>query len=390
MTLHRIRPAIRADEAIRILMMSSIPLAAPWNGADKNLARLIVRADPQHRYRVQTGQGEPWPPHVEPYRLLSTGAMPTPRRKLGAFLYLLRYSSGMDLVHVVASLHHPSPWSSAVLRGWKWLNRVPLVHTVPSVGDGPVDPANFAGDVTVVVSEDTRRRLEAAGIRNVIRIMPPLDPDTVRPALLPSDVARAHTLGPRAVLYPAHYGPHSGIDTLLAALARLPAALDDVVAVIACRPQPGQNGAVEAEKLRGQAARAGVAPRVRVIETVTDMAALIAACAVTVLVPAKLASKMDLPMVILESLLLERPVIVTDRPPMNEALLGGAGAAVPYGDADALAATLSAMLAQPEPRRVLGKRAREAVLSACAPSCAIEQYHEAYRLALLSTRRERV
>src|SRR6266540_2773817 len=47
----------------RILMLSSIALAAPWNGADKNLARLIAQSDSNNEFRETTRFFLPGSPH---------------------------------------------------------------------------------------------------------------------------------------------------------------------------------------------------------------------------------------------------------------------------------------------------------------------------------------
>ena len=56
---------------------------------------------------------------------------------------------------------------------------------------------------------------------------------------------------------------------------------------------------------------------------------------------------MAIPMVLLESLALGRPIVTGDRPPLSEAILGGGLGARP-GDAGALADSLSRLLADPE------------------------------------------
>jgi glycosyltransferase involved in cell wall biosynthesis len=126
------------------------------------------------------------------------------------------------------------------------------------------------------------------------------------------------------------------------------------------------------------AEQAGVSERVRVLGNVADMPALISACALTVLVPKKLASKMDLPLVILESLALQRPVIVSDRAPMTEALLGGGGFAVPFGEPRALAQAISRLLLDKPVYQALAAQGYEAVQRECNPEKVIEQYQAIY------------
>lgn len=369
--------------SIRILMVSSVPLAAPWNGADKNFARLLVELDRGHRYTVQTGPVDVWPAdRVFAIRQRHPEAMPTTRQKLRSLAYMARYARGADLLHVVASLARPSRWVVDGLRAVRTLSGRPLVHTVPSIGDQPAERRNFVADVTVVVSNYTQRLLSNSGVPNVVRVFPPLDERSLRPAADPAQLAAELALGSRAVLYAAHYDPESGMREMIQAFARLPAELGDSVLVLACRTHVGQDPGREAERAFAWAAEAGIAGRVRVLGNVRDMPALIRACAITVLVPASLSSKMDLPFVILEALALGRPVIVADRAPMSEALLGEGGLAVRYGDVSGLTLALGHLLAHASLREEMAARGRAAVLSQCDPAHVVDCYQQFYASAI--------
>jgi glycosyltransferase involved in cell wall biosynthesis len=366
----------------RILMASSVPLAEPWNGADKNFANLLVRRDLYNQFIVHTNLEEPWDrPGVIPIRSRRASAMPTMEQRLRELGYMLRHGGFADLIHLVASLYGPSPWTGPALRAWSTIRRRPIVHTLPSVGDVPIERRNFAGDATVVVSEHTRRRLEDHGVPNVHRVYPPLEIDNLRP-VQPAVQATISELrlGDRAVLYPAHYGEQSGIREVIQAFSRLRGspATEQAVLVLACRSHPWQDPEAEKRMIFEQAAEVGVSDRIRVLGYVTDMHALISACAVTVLVPGKLSGKMDLPLVILESLALGRPVIVGDQAPIGEALLGEGGYAVPYGDVPALASSLARLLKNVGLRERLAERGRASVLESCDPERVVDHYQWIY------------
>jgi glycosyltransferase involved in cell wall biosynthesis len=371
----------------RILVAGSVPLAEPWNGADKNLANLLVRRDPDNHFIVQTGLAEQWSPlNVTAVRSRRAGSMPTTGQKLRGFAYLLRHSGSADLVHVVASLYSPSRWVGSALRAWSAIRQKPIVHTIPSTGDTPIARRNFFGDATVVVSEYTQRRLEGHGIPNVFRVYPPLEVERLQPKqpTAPDVLTRELRLGDRAVLYPTHYGEKSGIREIIQAFSRLRGhpETDAAVLVLACRFHPWQDAEAEKRKVLKQAAEDGILERVRVIHYVADMPALISACAVTALVPEKLSGKMDLPLVILESLALGRPVIAADRAPVSEALLGGGGYAVPYGDVPALVASISRLLGNLRLRKKLADRGRAAVLKHCSPERVVGHYQRIYERVL--------
>ena len=365
----------------RILMVGSVPLAAPWNGTDNNLARMLVRRDSQNHFTVQTDLEESWPsPHkVTAIRSRNASDMPTVAQKLRAFAYMLRHTGSADLIHVVASLHRPHKPTASAIRTWASLRRRPILHTVPSLGEIEVERRNFVGDATVVISDYARRRLIKGGVPNVFRVDPPLDLDVLRPREPrgPEDLRCKLGLGNRAVLYPTHFGEKSGIPEIVRAFSRL-RGIDDAVLVLACRAHPWQDAVAEERKILNLAAEVGVLDRVRMVGGTVDMPALISACAMTALVPERLGGKMDLPLTILESLALGRPVLVNDRPPMNEALLGGGGYAIPHGDVPALAAAIQGLLEHPHLREELAERGRAAVLERCNPDRVVEHYQGLY------------
>jgi glycosyltransferase involved in cell wall biosynthesis len=365
-------------------MASSVPLAAPWNGADKLVAALLARHDTENRYIVHTSAREQWPDpaRIRPICAPRASPMPTRSEKLRGFGYLLRNARHADILHVVASIHGDPRMSARLVRSVREIARRPLVHTIPSLGDRPPHAQVLPGDVSVVFSEHSLGLLARHGIDNVVRLTPPIDLDRLRPGTPPERLRRELRLGERAVLSAGHYGAASGLEALVEAFARLPADLADAVLVLAYRHRPWQDPGRERRRVMDLVAKAGLASRTRLLDRVPDMPALIAACATTVLVPSSLESKMDLPLVVLESLALGRPVIVSAVPPASEALLGGGGIAVAPGDPTAIAGALAELLRHPEATRAMGRRGRAATLQACDPRRVVARYREVYAMAM--------
>jgi glycosyltransferase involved in cell wall biosynthesis len=342
----------------RVLLVGSLPVAAPWNGADKNLARALVDADRASRYTLLTGPADRWGSHVTPVVVARPGIVPGSKEWLRATRFALAHVRGHDLLHVLATLRSANPVAAAALRTVARVAGVPIVHTAPSIGDADVSRRHFFGDATIVFSRHTADRLTAAGVPGVVTMFPPLDPLAIPDDVTVAALRARHDLGPRAVLCATHADPGNGVDHLVAALANLPADLADVRLVVALRVRPGQSLDEELARIREVARASGVADRVRLVGSVSDMPALIRACAITALVPATLSGKMDLPMILLESLALGRPVVVTDRAPMNEAVLGG-GLTVGFGDLPALCAALERLLRRPEEAAALSRAGAE-------------------------------
>jgi glycosyltransferase involved in cell wall biosynthesis len=306
--------------------------------------------------------------------------MPGPRSELLGAWFLANVASEVDLVHVVASQRRRSI-PARLLRGAATLVGLPLVHTLPGLGMQADEDLRPLGDVTVTYSRHTADRLRAAGFPAVVTVFPPLPLERIRP-IRPIHVVRQELrLGSRAILYPGHLDPGNGIREAILALSRLPPRLHDATLMVAVRWRRGQDVDAEIAALETVARRAGVAGRVRWIRHVPDMPSLVAACRMTALVPDHLDGKMDLPLVLLESLALGRPVVIADRPPMNEALLGG-GRAVPFGDPAILAATFEELLGDDRTARQLAAAGRERVLALADPDRAAEAYRSVYERAL--------
>lgn len=101
--------------------------------------------------------------------------------------------------------------------------------------------------------------------------------------------------------------------------------------------------------------RLGLGDRFGFLDEVEDTAPLYARSSVMLCT-----SRADtFPGVVLEAMATGRPVIAfADSGGAPEALVGGAGIVVPYGDTSAMAATLARLLRDPEERRRIGERAR--------------------------------
>ena len=105
------------------------------------------------------------------------------------------------------------------------------------------------------------------------------------------------------------------------------------------------------------------------------------ACADVVALPSEtLYAKMDYPLVLLEAMLLERPVVVCAGTPAAE--LQSAGARAVDADVDALRAELRSLLDDADERARMGARSRAAVLERFSPSAVAAEYEAVYRSIL--------
>ncbi len=140
------------------------------------------------------------------------------------------------------------------------------------------------------------------------------------------------------VLAVARHEPAKGLDVLLGAATRLPAALADRTVVLVA----GRDGRSTAA-LRSSIAAAGPAPQVRLLGARDDVPDLLAACDVM----AMSSRREGYPGAAIEAMALAVPIVATAVPGTVEALGPGVGVIVPIDDAGALAAGLASVAAHP-------------------------------------------
>jgi len=367
----------------RVLMVSK-PVAPPWHDSSKNLVRdvaghlsrhsavLMTRKDASRALRETSGLEQADLRFVYAAGGQFAPALADQARVLASLLTGRRE----DLWHFFFA---PNPRSSTAARVAARLRSIRTVQTVCSAPLPHVDLTRVLfADRVVVVSRHTEARLLAAGIaRARVRRIPP----AVAP-LEPFDgAARAATrerlglpLEAPLIVYPGDLEVSKGAERSL----RLHAALEarDAQLVLACRAKTAH--AHEARiRLEALAKELGASERVRFIGETPDIHALLACSDVIVLPSEDLYAKMDLPLVLIEAMLLERPVIVLEGTAAAELADDGAARAS-AADIAQLSALTSALLADPRARAELGARGRAAALARYRPQTVAAQYESLY------------
>lgn len=363
------------------VLFVSKPVTPPWNDSSKNLVRDVASHLRGFEARVMTTRASDPPAGTHAVRIYPRAGRFAPglqaNLRVLARLLAAPLIAPDDLWHFFFA---PNPRSSDAARVASRLRRMPTVQTVCSA---PAEGADLKrvlfADVTVVLSEHTERRLDAAtkldAVTNVVRI-----PPAIAPLPEPDDETRARwrrELGlPHAplVIYPGDLEFGSGAERTLRAIANSP----EVHLAMACRLKTTEARNREAELRRlgdelapGRVSWHGETGRIH------DLLA----CADVVALPSEtLYAKMDYPLVLLEAMSLTRPVIVCANTPAAE--LARFGAQVVEADVDALRAALEALLDDSDRRRELGATGRLAVSERFAPRAVAAEYEAVYRSLL--------
>jgi len=363
----------------RILMVSK-PIAPPWNDSSKNLVRDIASYTLRHHATVMTQRGDEPP-------LRAVTCEPVYGRRTSRFAPALRDNAQVLLRLLTGSRHDiwhfffaPNPRSSAAGRLAARARRVRTVQTVCSAPRAGVDlPRLLFADLTVVLSRYTEAIALRAGV----------PPDTLRciaPAVAPleppaeSDLRRLRLqfgLAPESplIVYPGDLEVSQAAERMLRAHVLLQREHGAQLA-LACRAKTPRAREHE-QRLRALAHTLGIESSVRFIGETPQIHGLLAAAEVVALPAEDLYAKMDLPLVLIEAMLLGRAVVVAEGTPAAELCDGDAAVAVP-ADADAVAHAISGLLRDPQGRAQLGARARAAALARHHPAVVASAYEALY------------
>lgn len=339
----------------------SKPIRPPWTDSSKNLVRDLVRWCDHTRFTLMgdrdfqpAWEGVSWRPVYG-----AEGAYaPSLRQNGRVFLDLVKPDFRHQIDHFFFA---PNPSSCRALRTLKRLRRKPVVHTicsVPRTFDGIEEI--LAADVHIALSRWTADRLEDEGVPLVRYIPPGIDPNLVVPDPDSTLAVDLDVVDRPVVLFAGDYEVGGGAELLIDSWPGVLDAEPEACLVLACRPKTDEAGEREAE-VRRRVEGEGLTRSVRFLGQIGNMPDLLHLSTVVAMPVGSTYRKMDIPLVLLEAMVLSKPLVVSDANPVRETLSHGGGLEVPRSDSTALAEALVQILTDQDLRRTLGTQAREAV-----------------------------
>lgn len=361
------------------VQLVSKPVAPPWNDGTKVLVHGILanRSACAYRFFGTPSSGELADAQVRCDVVSRTHKFqPSTTDHLRTLMRIVRTSSGVALYHC---LFTPNPRTSMTLKLVLGAMRRPVIHTLCSSPDDwdAVARLLFA-DRIVTVSEWARSSLEARGLRHVVHIPPGISMPRARHDAI-ERLRRELQLTPETpcLLFPGDYEYSAAHPILLDALPRIARELPDAVVVFACRTKTPRAVEIESE-VRAHVERAGLSSRVRFLREVSDFESLLSMATIVLFPVQSLYRKMDIPVTLLQALALERPLIVSTLPPLQELLSRPVGIGVAPGDAAALAASVSTLLADANRRIAMGAEGARLVAERYSAERMARAYEDLY------------
>jgi glycosyltransferase involved in cell wall biosynthesis len=274
------------------------------------------------------------------------------------------------------------------MRALKKIKRGIFVQTIPTTVPNWRDIGRFvSGDVIVLQSDHSLGRLKReTGARNLVRIYPGVDTEKFKPGM-PTDKARSRlnlAFSDIVVFYGGSYYLE-GWETLRDAILSACKAERRIKFILACRLVFAED-IVKKTRIQAAAEREGFKDRVVFLDSVENIAELLALSDIGIFPPTKMWGKSEIPMILLEALAMEKPIVISDIPPLNEIMKDNVGEVVPPGNPEALARAIETLSRDKKLRTEKGVRGRKMVLREFNMDNTAKKYRELYD-ELLSRRR---
>lgn len=359
------------------MLFVSKPVVPPYHDGTKCLVRdVVLNLERVHPVVMGTPGAEPLPgAEMVPVYSDAGAHAPALAENARAALFLATRARA-PVWHFVFA---PNPRSSHVGRVLRAARRVSVVQTIAS------PPRDFEragrllfGDVVVAQSRATANRIRAHAPQQALEVIPPpVGPIASRPVAARRALRERLALHDDALVlvYPGDIELSAGAENVAALVEPLARELPNVVVVFAYRaktPRAHEAARVLERRLPERHAR--------FTDALPDVLALIEEAAAVLFPVDDLWGKVDMPIVLLESMRLGVPVLVLDQGPLAE--LGGA-LRLPPGDAEAwLSATLE-LVREPGRARAVVERQR-AYVAEVHDAKVVARRYEALYLELLA------
>ncbi len=367
-----------------IIFFATRPIGPPWDEASKNLVYKISGRLTAYSSVLLGYKNEPDLKIASNVRVKKIYPRTDDRRVSPAqkFCFLIAFLfSRADVYHFYFT---PELYSSFIFKIIKKFKPGKYLQTFATPIENPERiPKLVFGDAIVVQSDHSLKQLRDQHVQPApSRIYIGVDTDSIAPAGDVSGLRQELKYAPtdKVILYAGNY--YLGCNEILAeSILSLLSRRRNLRFIFACRiSQP--KDLESKQRLKTFFETNGIADRITFFDTAKNIHSLMSLCDVHIFPATIMVGKADIPLVLLETLALEKPVIVSDIPPLNEIMKDDVGELVPPGNVPRLVKAVETLLEDDTLRRAKGKRGRQMALREFGLENYVRQYEKIYQRLL--------
>ena len=350
------------------ILFLSRPLIPPWDEADKNLAYLLKK-NIKDQFKIDIIGANGIQDFIKLNRTLPKRKSWSVQLRLKILLDLLFYIRNYDIVHFFLM---PRVYSNFFFKYLFRLFRVKVIqnlHCEPIRGEKPDDI--LWGDLVIVHSKYREAQLHLAGIQNVKNMPPGIDIEKFKKQNNKLKFRQVLNIREEIVIFYAgnNYRNYRDLNILLRMINTIKANSMPVKFILASRirkkgflhPYVQEDDLIKEVKFKQKIKEFKLEKYVIFLKTVENMPDLISAIDICIFPITEIGEKADIPMVILESMAMGKPILMSSLDPYAEALKYGGGITVSHKDVAGFVDALKTLILDKTLRETLGAEGNRAV-----------------------------
>lgn len=368
------------------ILLVTRPIAPPWDEASKNfafdLAKKIASGKGMELHLLTNGVVADLPPEVVQEQIYTESQNDfNLGQKMKLFKFLLFNAHKFDVIHL---LFTPTKANTMFMRMCLFFSRAKTIQTVATLredmfSDDEIRKIMFA-DLVTTYSDHAKNKLEMLGIANAKRIYPGIDLNKYgfrkkSPELLEKFGFSADDF---IIHFSGEYVRLGAMDDVIESFVRISSKLPSAKLFLAVRVK-NEKDAKKKEEVVAKLKQNGLLGRTAFFDDGKYPMEDIYNLGDVSLFPVRdMKGKFDVPLVVIEAMASEKPVIISDLPILKEFAKTDNSIIIKTGDVDELAVALENIARDASRRVSIGTAARRYVEKDFDIQNVAAQYQEAY------------
>ncbi len=358
------------------------PIAPPWNEGSKNSVLALARQLRECEVHLLTAKGfKVGEKHIVSEEIFTQSGLVS-GRSFGQKLRLLLRLFKRDDIDIYHFFFKPTALVAMAAKLSNVFNRKETVQTIVSVPrEGEQVKKSIFSKNLVVGSKFMQARLKEKGLDSTL-IPFGVDPQSLKPLDVGAAKKGFGLAGSPTILFPGDLFSGKGLDTTVESMPSVLSRFSNAKFVFACRllGTEEEKRALEAAKLSIKASN--FEKNSWFVHEVDDMRQLVAASDIVVFPARVMHYKMDYPLVLLEAMALEKPVIFSNVLPLNELFEQGSNIMIEKGNPEELSNAIISLLSDEKERNSIGRNAKSLVQKKFNIQDSAKKYLELYKTIL--------
>lgn len=369
------------------ILLVTRPICPPWDEASKNFAYYLAKHIKGTEIHLLTNGILPDLPSNVIQENIYTSSHFSLMQKIKLFMFLQKNRNNFDIIHY---LFTPTKQNSFLIKNFAnppaGGNRGKIIQTIATLredlySDDDLKKILFA-DLIITYSDYSKNKLENLGFKNIQRIYPGINLDLYSPASKNSEMMKGFGIKQDdfVATYHGEFTRLGGMDNLVNMLVSKSEIIKQkyIKIILACRVK-NEADRSKKEEISNIIRKNDLEDYVKLPETFTSLEKVYNLGDVALFPVENMRGKFDVPLVVVEAMACEKPVIISNLPIFREFANEQNSVKIETGNMEKVFRAVLDIKENPERYAEIGKNARKFATENFDIEKVAEKYEEVYK-----------